>query len=309
MAINKAMRAALSILSYPEIDVKKTYLVERELHKLLAHRRKNPALYRVWEYPVSNGGHQVPVRVFKPAEAAGPAVLVFFHGGGWVTGTVDSYDGVCADMAAMTGCTVASVDYRLAPEHRFPAAPEDCYAAAREVFRNAGLLGVRRGGIVPIGDSAGGNLAAAVSLMARDRGEFLPCRQILIYPALAGDHSESSPYPSVRENGTGYLLTAKRVRDFLDLYRFSDDDLTNPYFAPLSAASLADQPDTLIITAQYCPLRDEGEAYGERLREAGGYAETHRIPDALHGYFSLPARFALVKQTYEIINRFLERSV
>ena len=131
MAINKAMRAALSILSYPEIDVKKTYLVERELHKLLAHRRKNPALYRVWEYPVSNGGHQVPVRVFKPAEAVGPAVLVFFHGGGWVTGTVDSYDGVCADMAAMTGCTVASVDYRLAPEHRFPAAPEDCYAAAR----------------------------------------------------------------------------------------------------------------------------------------------------------------------------------
>ena len=99
------------------------------------------------------------------------------------------------------------------------------------------------------------------------------------------------------------------MRDFLDLYRSSDDDLTNPYFAPLSADSLADQPDTLIITAQYCPLRDEGEAYGQRLREAGGYAETHRIPDALHGYFSLPARFALVKQTYEIINRFLERSV
>lgn len=309
MAINKAMRAALSILSYPEIDVKKTYLVERELHKLLAHRRKDPALYHVWEYPVSNGDHQVPVRIFDPPEAAKPSLLLFFHGGGWVTGTVDSYDGVCSDMAAMTGCTVACVDYRLAPEHRFPAAPEDCYAAAREVFCNAALLGVRREDIVLIGDSAGGNLAAVVSLMARDRGEFQPRRQILIYPALASDHSEDSPYPSVRENGTGYLLTAKRVRDFLDLYRSSDEDLADPYFAPLNAASLAQQPDTLIVTAQYCPLRDEGEEYGQRLREAGSYVETHRIPDALHGYFSLPARFTQVGQTYEIIDRFLERAL
>ena len=122
-------------------------------------------------------------------------------------------------MAAMTGCTVASVDYRLAPEHRFPAAPEDCYAAAQEVFRRAETLGVEPENVVLIGDSAGGNLAAAVSLMSRDRGGFRPSRQILIYPALASDHSENSPYPSVRENGTGYLLTARRVRDYMALYR------------------------------------------------------------------------------------------
>lgn len=308
MAINKAMRAALSILSYPELDIKKTYLMEREMQKLLSRRLKNPSLYRVWERPVLSGAYQVPVRLFQPPGPPRAALLLFFHGGGWVTGTVDSYDGVCADMAAMTGCTVASVDYRLAPEHRFPAAPEDCYAAAREVFRSAGLLGARPEDIVLIGDSAGGNLAAAVSLMARDRGEFRPRRQILIYPALDSDHSENSPYPSVRENGTGYLLTARRVRDYMDLYRSSDEDLTNPYFAPLRAQSLAEQPDTLLITAEYCPLRDEGEAYGHRLREEGGCAETHRIPDALHGYFSLPVRFSQVKETYEIINRFLERA-
>lgn len=308
MAINKAMRAALSILSYPELDLKKTYLMEREFQKLVSRRRKNASLYRLWEHPVSCDGHNVPVRLFTPEGKPNASLLLFFHGGGWVTGTVDSYDGVCSDMAAATGCTVASVDYRLAPEHRFPAAPRDCYAAACELFQHAGLLGVQPEQIVLIGDSAGGNLAAVVSLMARDQGDFTPKRQILIYPALGNDHSETSPYPSVQENGTGYLLTSRRVRDYLALYRASDEDLQNPYFAPLNASSFADQPNTLLITAQYCPLRDEGEAYGQKLREAGGQVELHRIPDALHGYFSLPLRFSLVKQTYEIINHFLENS-
>lgn len=308
MAINKAVQAALSILSYPEIDVKKTYMVEREIQKLLAYRLKNSSLYHIWDHPVLCGGHNVPVRIFTPAAPSKTALLIFFHGGGWVTGTTDSYDGVCSDMAAETRCTVAAVDYRLAPEHRFPAAPEDCYAAAREIFYGAETLGAAQEDIVLIGDSAGGNLAAAVSLMARDRGEFRPRRQILIYPALGSDHSEDSPYPSVRENGTGYLLTAKRVRDFLALYQSSDADLENPYFAPLNAPSFAQQPDTLLITAQYCPLRDEGEAYGQKLQEAGGHVELHRIPDALHGYFTLPVWFAQVKRTYEIINGFLEGS-
>ena len=223
-----------------------------------------------------------------------------------MTGTVDSYSAVCADMANITGCLVASVDYLLAPEHRFPAGLEDCYAVARELFISNGLLGGKPSDIVLVGDSAGGNLAAAVSLLARDRGEFLPGRQILIYPAVGNDYSESSPYPSVHENGTGYLLTAKRVQDYLCLYRSSEEDLENPYFAPLQAESFTEQPDTLLITAQYCPLRDEGEAYGQKLRDGGSYVEIHRIPDALHGYFYLPARYGPVKQTYEIINRFLE---
>lgn len=307
MPINKAMRAALSVLSYPaDMDVKKTYLMERKLQKLTSRRVKNPTLCHVWEHRVFCGSHEVPVRIFNPVQKRKNFVLLFFHGGGWVTGTIDSYDRVCTDMAAQTGCAVASVDYRLAPEHRFPAAPEDCYAAARELFLYGRPLAADPSDIVLIGDSAGGNLAAAVSLMARDRGAFLPKRQILIYPALGNDHSDSSRYPSVRENGTGYLLTAKRVRDFLALYRASDADLENPYFAPLTAASFADQPDTLLITAQYCPLRDEGEAYGQKLRDAGVRVEIDRIPDALHGYFSLPVRFKLVKQTYAIINRFLE---
>lgn len=306
MAINKAMRAALAALSYPEIDIKKTYRLERELQKITAWRLKKPHLYRIWEHTVPRGSHEIPVRIFTPTKDAVYPVLIFFHGGGWVTGNIDSYDSVCADMAALTGHTVVSVDYQLAPEHRFPAGLEDCYAVVREIFLHDGLLGTKPEEIVLIGDSAGGNLAAAVSLMARDRGEFLPSRQILIYPAVGNDHTENSCFPSIRENGTGYLLTAKRVRDFLALYRSSDEDLKNPYFAPLLAQDLSRQPDTLIVTAEYCPLRDEGEAYGARLRAAGNRAETVRMPDALHGYFSLPVWFEPVKQTYAVINAFLK---
>lgn len=306
MPIHKAMLAALSLLSYPDLDVEKTYLVQRRLQKLTARRARKPWLYRIWEHAVPSGGHDVPMRIFTPKQQKRDCVLLFFHGGGWVLGSIDSYDGICGDMAAQTGCVVASVDYRLAPEHRFPAAVEDCYAAAREVFLHSGLLGVPPEQVVLIGDSAGGNLAAAVSLMARDRGEFRPRRQVLIYPAVGNDHSEGSPFPSVRENGTGYLLTAKRVREFFALYRGCESDLENPYFAPLTAESFAGQPDTLIITAEFCPLRDEGEAYGERLRGAGNYVESYRMPDALHGYFSLPVWFKHVKQTYAILNPFLE---
>jgi len=305
MAINKAMRAALNALSYPEIDIKRTYPLERELKKIASWRIKKPHLYRVWEHEVPCGDHKVPVRIFTPSEDTRRQVLLFFHGGGWVTGDIDSYDAVCADMAALTDRMVVSVDYRLAPEHPFPVGLDDCYAAAREIFLNDSLLGTKPKEIVLIGDSAGGNLAAAVSLMARDRGEFLPARQILIYPAVGNDYSDTSPFPSVLENGSGYLLTAKRIRDYMALYRASEANLENPYFAPLVSKDFSFQPNTLIITAEYCPLRDEAEFYGEQLRAAGNQVEIVRMPDALHGYFSLPASFKLVKQTYEVINRFL----
>lgn len=134
----------------------------------------------------------------------------------------------------------------------------------------------------------------------------MPRRQILIYPAVHNDHSDASPFPSIRENGSSYLLTSKRVCEYMELYQSSPSDLENPYYAPLLAKDLRGQPKTLIVTAEFCPLRDEGEAYGQRLGEAGNEVEIRRMPDALHGYFSLPARFDLVKRTYDIINEFLE---
>lgn len=312
MAINKVMLAALKALSYPDIDIKKNYKLVRMVTNAV-HVHVMKPFYRTWDHRISADGHDIPVRIFAPnqdvseryLEESRP-VLLFFHGGGWVTGNIDSYDKVCTNLAMATRHIVVSVDYRLAPEHRFPAGLEDCYAVARDCFLNTWRLNAKPEQITMIGDSAGGNLAAAVSLMARDRGEFQPSRQILLYPATGNDHQPAtSPFDSIRENGEDYLLTAKRINDYMDLYMGGEEDLQNPYFAPLLAKDLSGQPDTLIVTAEYDPLRDEGEAYGEKLREAGNRVEIQRMPDALHGFFSLPPNFEQVQDCYRIINRFL----
>ncbi|WP_420885263.1 alpha/beta hydrolase [Candidatus Soleaferrea massiliensis] len=304
--MNKMMRAALKALSYPDIDMKKNYRIVRQFVNITHSHILKPFGYKTWEHRIPNGDHDIPVRIFTPPHGEHAPILLFFHGGGWVTGNIGSYDKVCTNMARLTQHRVVSVDYRLAPEYRFPAGLEDCYRVALEIFRDNSLLGVDSKDITLIGDSAGANLAAAVSLMARDRGEFLPQRQILIYPATHFDHTESSPFESVRENGTDYLLTAKRICDYMDLYRSVDADLSNPYFAPLMASDLSNQPRTLLVTAQYDPLRDEGEAYGMKLRKAGNAVEMHRVRDALHGFFSLPPSFAPVRECYEWINEFLK---
>ncbi len=306
MAINKLMRAAIKAITALEPNVKKSYKAERRLERLTAYLRGKPDDYKMLDREIKSGSAYIPVRIFTPDNGDNDSLLLFFHGGGWVTGGIKNYSGVCANLAKAVGCVVALVDYRLAPEYKFPAAPEDCYAAAREFFLG-NIYGIHPDNITLIGDSAGGNLAAAVSLMARDRGEFLPKRQILLYPSTYSEHSDASPYPSVRENGNGYLLTSKRIQNVIELYRSSDEDLKNPYFAPLLASDFTNQPRTLIITAEYCPLRDEGEAYGKKLLEAGNEVEIVRMKDALHAYFMLPPSFKLVRQTYDIINDFLSR--
>jgi len=307
MAINKAMQMALRALSYPDLDLKKTYKLQRQITNV-AHPFIKP-LYEMWDHKVSLGDYDIPVRIFMPSEeTAVKKILIFFHGGGWVIGNIDSYTTVCSNMAKQTGHLVISVDYRLAPEYPFPAAPEDCYAVAKEIFSNASLFDVEQEDITLIGDSAGGNLAAVVSLMARDRGEFLPSKQVLLYPATGSNHSETSPYPSIRENGTDYLLTSKRVNEFIDLYKSSDEDLMNPYLAPMLSKDLSKQPRTLIITAQYDPLRDEGEAYGKKLYAFGNEVEVYRMKDALHGFITLPRHFIHVRRSYDLINRFLNNT-
>ena len=304
MAINKAMRLALKALSYPDLDTKKTYKLQRQV-AVAVHPYFKP-LYEIWDHTIKGLDHEIPVRIFWPPDLVGMhKILLFFHGGGWVIGNIDSYSKVCSTMAKQTGHIVISVDYRLAPEHRFPAACEDCYTVAREIFKEAELFDVKKENITLIGDSAGGNLAAVVSLMARDRGEFRPAKQILLYPATASDHSKTSPFPSVRENGSGYLLTTKRINDFMELYISSEEDLKNPYLAPLLASDLSGQPRTLIITAEYDPLRDEAEEYGKKLEEYGNTVEVYRMMNALHGFITLPKHFVHVKRTYELINPFL----
>ncbi len=306
MAINKLMRAAINAITALEPNVKKSYKTERRLERLTAYLRGKPDDYKTLDKEIKSSSTSIPVRIFTPDNANKSSLLLFFHGGGWVTGGIKNYSGVCSNLAKAVRCAVALVDYRLAPEYKFPAAPEDCYRVAHEFFLN-NICSVHPDNITLIGDSAGGNLAAAVSLMARDRGEFLPKRQILLYPSTYSDHSDASPFLSIKENGTGFLLTSKRIQNVIELYRSSDEDLKNPYFAPLLASDFTQQPRTLIITAEYCPLRDEGEAYGKKLLAAGNEVEIVRMKDALHAYFMLPPSFKLVRQTYDIINDFLSK--
>lgn len=299
------MITALRKLLYSEKDLKDTYQLERKMVNM-THPHILKPFFRMWDHEVNIGNHKIPVRIFFPSKEGIYPLLIFFHGGGFVTGNINSYSKVCTHMANLTKHIVLSVDYRLAPEHPFPAGLEDCYAVVKEVMASTLLFNHVIEDITLIGDSAGANLAAAVSLLARDRGAFKISKQILLYPSTYNDHSDASPYPSVKENGYDYLLTQKRMKDYIDLYIRDKADLQNPYVAPLLAKDLSNQPDTLIITAEYDLLRDEGEAYGEKLRAAGNKVQIHRIPDAIHGFISLSPLFNEVKECYGIINQFLK---
>ncbi|MDO4262023.1 MAG: alpha/beta hydrolase [Eubacteriales bacterium] len=263
---------------------------------------------------VRNGDHEVPVRIFFPSEREMKlgigryrgGVLFFLHGGGWVTESVDTYERICSLMARSTGQPVLAAEYRRAPEHRFPVPLLDGYAAARALCAGELLPNVRAEDVTMIGDSAGGNLTAAAVLLARRRGEFSPARQILIYPTLWNDYTDSSPFPSVRENGSGLFLTAGKLEAYSRLYARDREDRSDPLFAPLLEKDLERMPDTLILTAEKDPLRDEGEAYARRLAEAGNRVELHRIPEAQHGFFALGIKHIFVEESLAYINEFLK---
>jgi len=233
---------------------------------------------------VPGPGGAIPVRVYRPATAATPAAaLVWFHGGGWVIGSLDSHDGLCRALANKTDAVIVSVDYRLAPEARYPAAAEDCYAATRWVAENGAAIGADGARIAVGGDSAGGNLAAAVSLMARDRSGPALRHQVLTYPVTDHDFER----PSYRDNAEGYLLTRGAMQWFWDHYVPDRAQRNDAYAAPLRAEKLVGLPPATVITAEYDPLRDEGEAYAARLREAGVPTVATRYDGQIHGFVSL----------------------
>jgi acetyl esterase len=231
-------------------------------------------------------GGPIPVRVYRPAGVpAGTAlpVLVFYHGGGWVIGDLETHDVQCRQITAEAGITVVAVDYRLAPEHKFPAAVDDAWAATRWVVARAGELGVDPGRLAVAGDSAGGNLAAVVALMARDAGGPAIALQVLIYP-VTDVGAESKSYSDFAE---GYMLTRDGMRWFTNHYLKAPSDAQDWRVSPLRAASLAGLPPALVITAGFDPLRDEGAAYARRLTEAGGQVDYINYGGMIHGFMPM----------------------
>ena len=238
---------------------------------------------QVRDHRVPVAGADIAVRCYTPAGSAPFPALVFFHGGGWVIGDIDTHDGICRSLANHAGCVVASVDYRLAPEHRYPVAAEDSFAATKWVVEHAAALGVDPRRVAVGGDSAGGNLAAAVSLMARDRSGPALCLQLLVYPVTR--HAFDTP--SYKDNADGYMLTRAGMEWFWAHYLGPQGDGRQSYASPLDASSLEGLPPALVMTAEYDPLRDEGEAYADRLRRAGVAVTMTRYPGMIHGFFRM----------------------
>jgi acetyl esterase/lipase len=223
----------------------------------------------------------IPIRVYRPDVGGSLPILVWYHGGGWVIGSIETHDTTCRALANLTPCIVVSVEYRLAPEARFPAAPEDCYAATRWVAEHGAELGGDPSRLAVGGDSAGGNLAAAIALMARDRGGPSIAFQLLVYP-VTDYNFETSSY---REMAEGYGLTRDTMQYFWELY-LADPAAANPLTSVLQA-DLAGLPPALVITAEYDPLRDEGDAYAAKLQAAGVQVEHVSYPGQIHGFFAV----------------------
>jgi acetyl esterase len=243
-----------------------------------------PDVAKVEDRDVPGPAGGVPVRIYTP-QGSGPfPLLMWYHGGGWVVGSRDSVDGTCRRMCVGAGAVVVSVDYRLAPEHKFPAAADDCYAATVWAANNAASLNADSSRLAVGGESAGGNLAAVVPLMARDKGGPAIVYQLMVYPVTERNFNTAS-YSS---NADGYGLTHLGMAWYWDHYMAQDSDAENPYAAPMKAADLSGLPSAMVITAEYDPLRDEGEAYAARLQAAGVPTVCTRYDGQIHLFYALP---------------------
>jgi acetyl esterase len=245
------------------------------------------AVAKVEDLMIPGSGAAIPIRIYTP-QGAGPfGALVYFHGGGWVVGDIELTDQPCRMLTNAAGCVTVSVGYRLAPEHKFPAGPEDCYAATRWVADNGAAIRVDPSRIAVGGTSAGGTLAAAVALMARDRSGPQLAYQLLVYPATTSVLDTPSHREFARDNY--YILSRADMEWFWGHYLANASDRTNPYACPAFAPILRGLPPARVVTAEFDPLRDEGEAFAARLREEGVPVELKRYAGVTHGFFGMPS--------------------
>ena len=255
---------------------------------------EGPAMESVTDATIEGPAGAIAVRIFRPAGGT-RAALVWLHGGGWAVGDLDTDDTRCRQLAARAEVVVISVDYRLSPEHVFPAAVDDSAAAVAWVIAHAADYGVDPTRVAVGGDSAGGNLSAVVCQVLRDRGGAIPAFQLLVYPvADAVGPTPGAPYPSMVDNGVGYFLT-KETMDWAYATYAGGVDAADPRLSPMRAASLADLPPAFVLTAEFDPLRDEGEAYAGALRAAGVSCANVRYEGLIHGFFGMENLFPAAK--------------
>ncbi|MEU1686747.1 alpha/beta hydrolase [Micromonospora sp. NPDC005707] len=242
----------------------------------------------------------LPVRIHRPAGDGPLPTLVWFFGGGWTLGRVDTADGICRRLVNLAGCQTVTVGYRLAPEHRFPAAVDDCHAALRRLAGHADEFRVDPDRLAVGGDSAGGNLAAAVTLLARADGGPRLAAQVLVYP-----NTDQRPRRAPAGDEDPLLFNRHSVEWYRGHYLADPGDAAHPLASPLLAEDLAGLPPALVVTAEHDPLRDEGERYAERLAEAGVPTEATRYDGMVHGFFAMPGVFDAGRRAQEQVAAFL----
>ncbi len=281
----------------------------RNLIVTMAADRPGPDVAEVRALSIPGPGGDIPARFYRPAGSSPTdqlPVLVFFHGGGWVIGNLDSHDSTARWLANRAGVAVASVDYRLGPEHVFPAAVEDCWAATQWVAANGAELGIDPQRVVVGGDSAGGNLAAVIALLARDAGAPSIRLQVLVYPAV----DARMGHPSVDENGTGFLLSKGDMVWFYGHYGLGQVVQADDWrLSPLLTASLADVAPAYVITAELDPLRDEGEAYAAALEAAGVPVQHRRFDGMIHGFFGMNGTIDAADEAQEEVAKAISAAV
>ena len=254
---------------------------ERQRLTLLPEK---PAVAVTYQLSIPSDYGPIPARYYRATKDKKPCpLLVYFHGGGFMLGTLALYDTTCRRLAVQSGCAVLSVHYRLAPETQFPGAVLDAYAATRWASDHAALLNIDASKIAVGGDSAGGNLAAVVAQMALDSKEFAVALQVLIYPMT----DQSREYPSYQRNAKGYMLTTAALHWFMDNYIPDPEDRKSPLASPMLRKSLQGLPPALVISAEFDPLVDENQAYAERLKTAGVPTDYVCFPGMIHPFFTL----------------------
>ncbi len=274
------LRAALPPLHTLSVEEARAQMAARAIPGL-----RIPEVASVVNRDMQGPGGSLPLRIYTP-EGTGPfPLVVFFHGSGFVVCSLDTHDPMCRNLCAGAGCVVVSVDYRLAPEHKFPAAPDDALAATRWAVDNAGALNADPSRVVVAGDSAGGNLAAVTALRIRDEGGPKLAGQLLIYPVT--DYYDPGT-PSMTENAEGYGLTRKGMEWFWNHYLADPSQAAHPHASPIKANDLSRLPPAYVISAEYDPLRDEAEYYADALTRAGVETKMRRWDGMNHGFFFFP---------------------
>jgi len=268
--------------------------------KLLDHEPIALAAIRD-EQIVMRDGENIRLRIYNPTDQKDLPLIIFFHGGGFVTRTIESHDLVCRRLSHLNQAVVVSVDYRLAPEYKFPIPHQDCYDATTWIADNAHQLGGDPDRLTVMGDSAGGNLATVVSILSRDLNGPKIKNQVLIYPTVDARLN----HPSIDKFSEGYFLTKPLMNWFLDHYKSKEEDIHDPLMSPLLTEDLSDLPPAFVFTAAYDPLKDEGAAYAKKLESAGNEVVFKEYPNVIHGFINMPKISKECLEAHEDIREYL----